>query len=86
MTNDCPDENVSDDNPVSIDFNCLNNDNVIPVSTTIDSFNDDLALVASNFANATLTVARSSIELKTVSDVLSSSSPLSTLAKHQNLL
>ena len=29
LTNDRPVENYLDDNPVSIDFNCLNNDDVI---------------------------------------------------------
>ena len=92
MTNDCPVENVSDDNPVSIDFNCLSNDDVTPVATTTDSFNDELPSVANSAANTTPTVIRSSTELKLVSDVLLSSSslqrfelpqPVSLLAKHQ---
>ena len=92
MTNDCPVENVSDDNLVSIDFNWLNDDDVIPVATTSDSFNDELPSVANSSANTTRTVIRSSIELKSVSDVLLSSlspqrfelpKPVSLLAKHQ---
>ena len=63
-------ENVSHDNPVSI--NCLNNGNVTPVPTMTDSFNDELPSVANSSANATPTVVSSSIELKTVSVLLSS--------------
>ena len=78
MTSACPVENVSDDNPISIDFNFLNNDDVIPVPTTTDSFNDELSSVANSSANATPTVVRSSIKLKTVSDVSLSSLSLQT--------
>ena len=78
MTNDRPVENVLDDNPVSIDLNCLNNDDVIPVPTTTDSFNDEITSVANSSANATPRGVRSSIELETVSDVLLSSLPPQT--------
>ena len=73
MTNNCPVENVSNDNSVSIDFNCLNNDDAIPVPTTTDSFKDELPSVANSSTNAAPTVASSSIKLKMVSDVLLSS-------------
>ena len=78
MTNDLPVENVSYDNPVSIDLNCLNNDDIIPVTTTTDSFNDELPLVANSSANTITKVVCSSIKLKTVSDFLLSSSSLQT--------
>ena len=78
MKNDHPVENVSYDNPISIDLNCLNNDDIIPVTTTTGSFNVELLLVANSSANATPTIVCSSIKLKTVSDILLPSSSLQT--------